>query len=509
MRKQRRHVDQLLERGGADHAGLVEERVDSGLGARQRRCVRTGRLLPGRSRPALQREDRLRAGNAPGEAAEAARIAEGLDVHQHHIRAVVVLPPLEQVVRRDVGLVADRDEPRQAEAARLGRLEEREAERAALGGEADVAGRSRAGGEGGVQTRPGYRDAEAVRSDQAGAVCTHEREQSFLSLDPLPADLGEPGRDDDERAHALPQRLLGRLEDGRGRERDDGQVDRVGDLFDRPIAANPRDGLAVSVDGVRSAVEIACEDVPEELTADRAAPLRSADDGDSRRLEERPQRGDDRLVVTRVDVLAVRLGRRDRELHLELAALELARQLESGGLEHAQHGAVVGQHVGDEALDSHLGGALGQPLEQSSADPASLMLVGDGERRFGQLRVSEPDVVRQGDHMLDVVVDERAEQRTALLPVRLDHRVDESRAQRGGSRESGGTGCAWTDRRRRRPGRRRRRDRAGAVAACARHAGLRRCVPSRPSAQARSSATHCSSHPGVMPRRPRAHAPGR
>ena len=38
---------------------------------------------------------------------------------------------------------------------------------------------------------------------------------------------------------------------------------------------------------------------------------------------------------SRVDVLAIRLGRGDRELHLELAALELARQLESGGLEHA------------------------------------------------------------------------------------------------------------------------------------------------------------------------------
>ena len=48
---------------------------------------------------------------------EAARIAERLEVHQDRLDVVVVLPVLEQVVARDVGLVAHRDEHRDAEAA--------------------------------------------------------------------------------------------------------------------------------------------------------------------------------------------------------------------------------------------------------------------------------------------------------------------------------------------------------------------------------------------------------
>ena len=138
-REERGDVDQLLERGRADHARLVEERVDRGLGAGERGRVRARGALPGRGRAALQRQDRLRARDAAGEAAEAARVAERLDVHEHDVGRVVVLPPLEQVVGRDVGLVADRDEGGEAEPARLGRLEQREPERAALGGEADVA----------------------------------------------------------------------------------------------------------------------------------------------------------------------------------------------------------------------------------------------------------------------------------------------------------------------------------------------------------------------------------
>ena len=171
------------------------------------------------------------------------------------------------------------------------------------------------------------------------------------------------------------------------------------------------------------------EDVAEELAADRAAPLRGADDGDARRLEERPQRGDDGLVVARVDVLAVASGRGDRELHLDLAALELAGQLEAGRREHTAAWPVVRQHLGDEALDSRLGCALGELLEQARADAAALMLVGDGEGGLGQLRVAQANVVGDGDHPLAVLVDERAEERATLCQSGLEERLDEARAE--------------------------------------------------------------------------------
>ena len=117
VREQRRDVDQLFERGGTDDARLVEEGVDGDLGAGQRCGVRARRALAARRRSALERQDRLGAGDTTREPAEPARIAERLDVHEDDLGRVVLLPPLQQVVGGDVRLVADRHERRQTEAA--------------------------------------------------------------------------------------------------------------------------------------------------------------------------------------------------------------------------------------------------------------------------------------------------------------------------------------------------------------------------------------------------------
>ena len=66
-REQRGGVDELLERARAEHARLVEERVDRGIGAGERRRVGAGRLRAGVRRPGLQREDRLAPRDAPRE----------------------------------------------------------------------------------------------------------------------------------------------------------------------------------------------------------------------------------------------------------------------------------------------------------------------------------------------------------------------------------------------------------------------------------------------------------
>ena len=98
----------------------------------------------------------------------------------------------------------------------------------------------------------------------------------------------------------------------------------------------------------------------------------------------------------------------------------VARQLEAGRLEDAEHGAVVGQHRRHEALDPDLGRACRELLEQTRADAPALMLVGHGEGCLGQLRVAETHVVGDGDDAFAVRVGERAEQRPALVPVGLD-----------------------------------------------------------------------------------------
>ena len=64
------------------------------------------------------------------------------------------------------------------------------------------------------------------------------------------------------------------------------------------------------------------------------------------------------------DAVAVALGRRDREADLDLAAVELARDVEAGVAEDDEHLAVLGQHLGDELLDA-------RPPRASSASCSS------------------------------------------------------------------------------------------------------------------------------------------
>ena len=138
---------------GANDAGLVEERVDRGLGPGERGRVRARGALARRRRAALERENRLPPRHAPCQPPEPPRVSERLDVQEHEVGLLVVLPPLEQIVRGDVRLVADRREGRETEPARLRRLEHRQAERAGLGREADVAARRGASRERRVQSR--------------------------------------------------------------------------------------------------------------------------------------------------------------------------------------------------------------------------------------------------------------------------------------------------------------------------------------------------------------------
>ena len=391
--------------------------------------MRARGALPGGRGAALQRQDRLAPGHPPGEPAEPARVPERLDVEQHDVRRGVVLPPLEQVVRGDVGLVPDRDEGGEPEAAGVGRLEQRQPERAGLRGEADVPRRRGAGGKRRVQPRCGDGDPEAVGPDQPGAVCADECEQLLLPRRSLAPDLCEAGGDDHERADAVAQRVLDSAQDVLSRHRDHGEIDRIGDRRDRCVAADAGDGRSLRVDGVGGAGEVGLEDIAEELAADRAAPRRRADDGDARRLEERPQRCHNGGVVALLDAALEPLGRGDRKLDLDDAARELPLQLEPGALEDAQHRAVVREHLGDEAFDPDLGGPRGQTLQQPGADPASLFGIGDGERRLRERRVAQADVVADRDDPLAVVVGQRSQQRPALRPVGVEQRLDELAAE--------------------------------------------------------------------------------
>ena len=261
------------------------------------------------------------------------------------------------------------------------------------------------------------------------AVRPDELEEPLLALDALDARLGEPGGDHDERPDARAERLVGGGQHGVRGDADHGEVDGIGDLRDRPVSAHPRDGHALAVDGVGGSEEVRLDDVPEELAADRAATARCADDRDAVRLEERPERCGHGDVVPLRDTFLEQLRAGDREDHLDLSALELARQLEAEGREHAEHLAVVRDDLGDEPLDPMVGGAQRQLLDEACPDPALLVGVRDGERAFRGGGVAEPHVARERDDPLGAVLDQRAQQCPALAPVGVDDLVDELRPE--------------------------------------------------------------------------------
>ena len=120
-------------------------------------------------------------------------------------------------------------------------------------------------------------------------------------------------------------------------------------------------------------------------------------------------------MVALVDAGAIPLRRRDREADLEFAPLQLPCHLETGGIEHAEHGAILRHHLGDEALDPDLAGPPRELLQQPSADTAALVLVRDREGGFCCALVAEAHVLGDRDDAVAELTDEDA----ALTPVGL------------------------------------------------------------------------------------------
>ena len=216
-REQACDVDELLERPRAQHARLVEERVDRGVGAGERGRVRARGPRAGRGRAGLQREDRLAARDAARERARtcagcrttrgrAARASVSGSSSHHSSRSfdeTSALFPIETKAEK----------PSRARAL----LEQREPERAALRREPDPARRQRARREGRVQLR-----LEEAMPRQFGptsrAPCARTsasscswRSRPSAPISAKPAEITQSART------PFAQRLLRRLEHARAR----------------------------------------------------------------------------------------------------------------------------------------------------------------------------------------------------------------------------------------------------------------------------------------------------
>ena len=80
-------------------------------------------------------------------------------------------------------------------------------------------------------------------------------------------------------------------------------------------------------------------------------------------------------VVAFGHVLAIRLGGRDCEPNLELAAFAGAGDREAGVAEHVEHRVVLVQDLGDELLDPGPGRPSRELLEQARSDSTPLNVV--------------------------------------------------------------------------------------------------------------------------------------
>ena len=255
-------IEQLTEGVGRDDAGLLEQGLPAHQG-RHRGCgMRNGGSLTGIGPAGVHRED----GHGPADAArgagELARIAERLDIQDRKLGRVVLLPPHQHVVTRDVVLVPDGSEGRDADAQPGQPVGEGETETAGLHDQAGNSWGGMPGGEGGVQPDAGHGDAETVRADQPHAVAAADGQQ-VRALRGV-----KPRGDDDQGPHAAPAAFVGHARYGGRWHGDDREIDGFGKRGDRGQTGHRLHVRGVRVDRVNPSLVAAGDDVVQEGAAE-------------------------------------------------------------------------------------------------------------------------------------------------------------------------------------------------------------------------------------------------
>ena len=187
---------------------------------------------------------------------------------------------------------------------------------------------------------------------------------------------------------------------------DDREIDVVGHVEDGRIGADAGHRGRVRVDRVHRTGEVAGQQVPEHLVADRPRAAAGPDHRDGAGREQPPDGARLRDLLPLVLHGLGRVGRVDGERHVHDAVGELAHDLEPRVAEHAEHAAVVGQRLGGEPPDAMGAPHRGQMLEQDRGEPASLLVVLHGERDFGLFGRGRAVVARDCDDLIAELGDE-------------------------------------------------------------------------------------------------------
>ena len=267
------------------------------------RCASPPRAAPRAPRPAFSATMGVRARHPPRDPGEAARVAEVLQVEQHHPRPRVVLPPGEQVVGGHVGLVAEADEGREPQPAGRAVRQGGDPEAAALRGEGDAPGRRTDAARRWRRRAPHRLRPRCPGSwgrPSAARWCATTCTSSASRAAPCGAGLGEArgqhhaGRGRRRRRPAARRRGPRRPAPPPRR----GPPARAGAASDGWVApAGNRAGRAV--DRVQGPGEAAPDERGEDGPSGRAGVARRADDGDRAGPEEGLERGGGRRAEAR------------------------------------------------------------------------------------------------------------------------------------------------------------------------------------------------------------------
>ena len=422
--EKRANVEELLERVDADHPGLAEEGVDDGVGIGQGRSVRTRAARAGWGPPTLEHDDRLPAGQSSGNVRELPGVAERLEVQEDDVGRRVAGPVLHQVVGRNVGLVPQRHEGRDAEAQRVRPREQLDADASGLGREADAAGYRRDRRERGVHANCGVRvhDPDAVRPDETHASLPAHPSELLLDVGAA-RQFGEPPRDHDQPTRVLVRALPGDVEHRGGGYGDHDEVDRTGDFEHGGRRRVAGDGRRVWIHRVQDAGEVAPDQVVDDGATDRTRVAAGSDDGDGTGAEQ----SGDRVGLGDVVALGVRVEPALRGNQLEVGAADTGvpvfpADLETCVSEDVGHPVVLAEERGVEAADPAGGGTLRERLEQRSPEPTTLVFVFHHERDLGLVAVADRVVLRQRDDVAVDLGDEHAVAHVVGRWAQLTHR---------------------------------------------------------------------------------------
>ena len=248
--------------------------------------MRSHRLLACLRPPRFQDDQGFPGGDFGGDFDESLPAADVLHVHDDHVDVVVLVQVLEDIRFADVHLVPDGgDDPEVHDIAKpdqdAGGVDP------GLGDHADIALPQI------VQKTErlhhvvvGVDDARAVRPEEAASLFTDDLfDPSLGPFSFLPA-FGETGGLDHQEANPLPAAVLDGGRDIPGRDDNDRQINRIGNIQDRAVAVESKQGFFFQVHRVQLPRKMVADQVPEDVVSELLFRIRRPEHRDAAGIKE-------------------------------------------------------------------------------------------------------------------------------------------------------------------------------------------------------------------------------